>query len=121
MDRQPMRDDSVALAYACQRVVISAEGVGSAFAHLRRYAYTPDPDPALTARPVQGSHRFMRDREPQLYQPPEIPAADPDAGYKIRIDRALDELVAALTVIPAPKLTADQHERIRKLAALSGE
>lgn len=62
----------------------------------------------------------MRDREPKLYQPPEIPAADPLVGYRKRVDRAVDELVAALKDANAGGVPmAEFRDRLRTLSGLA--
>ena len=49
----------------------------------------------------------MTERQP-------IPPADRDAGFRIRIDRAIEELIAAVTSSPN-SLTADQRASIETL------
>lgn len=97
-------------------IFVRSDGA-EAFASLKRYAYAPEPDPALTARPVQGSHRFMRDREPQLYQPPEIPAADPHTGFHARVDEAIRYLGLALAACETNhvSLTSAQRAKLKEL------
>lgn len=76
----------------------------------RNFGKTASLDPALTARPVQGSHRFM----PVTRDSRETPTADLNVGFSARVDRAIEELAAA--VAAARKngrgITGEQHTRI---------